>query len=295
MSFKIVTDTSCNIPLKMLDGEDITIVPFTFYPAKNADDQRFCLDIDAFDGKSYYDEIRGGNLYNTSQVNPQQFYDAIAPLAKDGYDVLYVGMSSGISGAYNSSLTAKSMLEEDFPERKFYMLDTMAASFGEGISVFKAIEYRKQGMSIDECYNKLVELRPHVYQVFTVDNLTHLQRTGRLSNAAAIIGTVLNIKPLLKGNDKGQIINFAKVRGTKKAIQGLAEKYDELVRNPENQTVFIANSDAPEDSAYLIELLNKNNPPKEIVNVCYEPVTGAHVGPGTVALFFTGDEDVRFK
>lgn len=295
MSFKIVSDTSCNVPLKRLEGEDIAIVPFTFYPKDNSDNEQFCIDIDTFDGKTYYDNIRSGKLVNTSQINPQRFYDTIAPLAKAGHDVLYIGMSSGISGAYNSSLMAKKMLEEEFPERKFYMLDTRAASLGEGIALFKAIEFRKNGLSIEECYEKVNKLCDNIYQVFTVDNLTHLQRTGRLSNAAAFIGNVLNIKPLLKGNEKGQIINFAKVRGTKKAIQALADKYDALVKNPEEQIVCIADSDAPEDTALLIELLKKNNPPKEILRVCYEPVTGAHVGPGTVALFFMGDDSVRSK
>lgn len=295
MSFKIITDTSCNVPLKRFEGEDISIVPFVYYPKDDSNNEQFCLDIDSFDGKKYYDDIRAGKLINTSQINPQKFYDTIAPYAKEGMDILYVGMSSGISGAYNSSLMAKKMLEEEFPNNKFFMLDTRAASLGEGLIVFKAIEYRKQGLSIEECYEKLSKLCDNVYQIFTVDNLTHLQRTGRLSNAAAFIGNVLNIKPLLKGNEKGQIINFAKVRGSKKAIHSIADIYDKLVVNAAEQTVCIAESDAPEDTELLIELLNKNNPPKEILRVCYEPVTGAHVGPGTVALFFMGDETCRSK
>lgn len=293
MNYKLFTDTSSNIPLKYLNENNIGIVPFTFYPKDSSDKETYCLAIEDFDGKKYYDEIRSGRLYNTSQINPQTFYDAIAPYAKDGYDILYIGMSSGISGAYNSSLIAKDMLKESFPDRNIIMFDTKAASLGEGIAVFKAVEYMNQGLSIDECHEKLTELRKCIYQVFTVDNLTHLQRTGRLSNAAAFIGNVLNLKPLLKGNENGQIINFGKVRGTKKAIIALADKYDKLVKNPEEQIVCIAESDAPEDTELLIELLKKNNPPKEIMRVCYEPVTGAHVGPGTVALFFLGDENVR--
>lgn len=293
MSFKIVTDTSSNLPLSRLVGEDITIVPFTYYPKDDPSKESFCIDIENFDGKKYYNDIRNGNLMNTSQINPQRFYDEIAPYAKAGQDILYVGMSSGISGAYNSSLTAKQMLLEDFPDRQFFMLDTRSASLAEGIVVLKAIEYRKQGMTVEECYNALLPICDKIYQIFTVDSITHLQRTGRLSNAAAFIGNILNIKPILKGNDKGQIINVAKMRGNKKAIQELARRYDEVVLHPEEQIVCIADCDNKEDTNYLIELLNKNNPPKEILNVTYEPVTGAHVGPGAVALFFMGDSDAR--
>lgn len=295
MSFKIFTDTSCNIPLKTLEESNIGIIPFTYYPKDGSNQELSCLAIENFDGKKYYDEIRSGKLYNTSQINPQTFYDAIEPFAKEGNDILYIGMSSGISGAYNSSLMAKNMLEENFPERKFLMLDTKAASLGEGLAVFKAVELQNQGLSLDDCYSKLEAFCKCIYQVFTVDNLTHLQRTGRLSNAAAFIGKVLNIKPLLRGNENGQIINFAKIRGSKKAIASIADIYDKLVVDAATQTVCIAESDAPEDTDLLIELLNKNNPPKEILRVCYEPVTGAHVGPGTVALFFLSDENCRFK
>lgn len=295
MSFKIVSDTTCNVPMRLLESEDVRLIPFTFYPKDHSENEEYCIDIDTFDGTKYYNTIREGNLYNTSQINPQRFYDVIAPLAEEGNDVLYVSMSSGISGAFNSALVAKKMLEEDFPDRKFFMLDTRAASLAEAISIFKAIELRKQGVSIEECYNTLVKLADSVYQVFTVDSLTHLQRTGRLSNAAAIIGNVLNLKPLLKGNEKGQIINFAKVRGTKKAIQAMADKYNELVKNPSEQTVYIAHTDAPEYADLLTELLKKDNPPKEVLSVMYEPVTGSHVGPGAIALFFVGEDGVRFK
>ena len=288
MSFKIVTDTSCNLPLRFLDPEDIKQVPFSYYPKDNENDIRQCFDIENFDGKGYYESIKSGLLCNTTQPSPQFYYDVMSEHAKAGYDVLYIAMSSGISGAYSTSLIAKEMLEEDFPDRKFFMLDTKAASLAEGIVVLKAIEYRKQGLSIEECYEKLTYDAKCVYQIFTVDSLRHLQRTGRLSNAAMI-------KPILRGNEFGKIINFDKVRGNKKAIQAMADTYDRIVKDAGSQTVCIAHADNPDDTAYLIELLNKNNPPKEILSVMYEPVTGTHVGPGTVALFFMGDEDCRFK
>ncbi len=293
MNFAIVSDTSCNVPMKLLSPEDIALVPFSYYPKENDQDMMHCLDIDSFNGTGFYDNIRKGSLYNTSQVSPGAYYDCMAEYAKKGQDVLYISMSSGISGSYNSSLVAKKMLEDDFPDRKFFMLDTKAASLGEGIVLLQAIKLRKQGLSIEECYKELEFMSKCVYQVFTVDSLRHLQRTGRLSNAAMIIGNLLNIKPILMGNENGQIINVAKVRGTKKAIKEMADRYDRLVKEPGKQIVGIAHADNIEDTNYLISLLNQNNPPAQILTVCYEPVTGSHVGPGTVALFFLGDEDVR--
>ena len=293
MSFAIVSDTSCNVPMKYLSPEDISLVPFSYYPKDNEQNMMQCIDIDEFNGKDFYEGIRKGSLYNTSQVSPGAYYDCMSEYAKKGQDVLYISMSSGISGSYNSSLVAQKMLEEEFPERKFYMLDTKAASLGEGIVLLRAIELRRQGLGIEECYKELEYMSKCVYQVFTVDSLRHLQRTGRLSNAAMIIGNLLNIKPILMGNENGQIINVAKVRGTKKAIKEMADRYDRLVKEPGKQIVGIAHADNMEDTNYLIDLLNQNNPPKDILTVCYEPVTGSHVGPGTVALFFLGDEDVR--
>ncbi|MCR4990533.1 MAG: DegV family protein [Lachnospiraceae bacterium] len=293
MSFAIVSDTSCNVPMRLLSQHGVTLVPFTYYKKRDDKEQLSCIDIDSFDGKEFYDLIRKGTLFNTSQVTPQTYFDHMSEYAKKGQDVLYISMSSGISGSYNSSLAAKKMLEEEFPERKFLMLDTKAASLGEGIVLLKAIELRDKGLDIEECYKELDKMCKCIYQVFTVDSLRHLQRTGRLSNAAMIIGNLLNIKPILMGNELGQIINIAKVRGSKSAIKSMAERYDRLVKDPGSQIVGIAHSDNEEDTKYLIELLNKNNPPKEILTVCYEPVTGSHVGPGTVALFFLGDENVR--
>jgi len=295
LSFKIFSDTSCNIPMSRLTDAGVDLIPFSFYDREKIEDVKNCIDIDSFDGNSFYTSIRNGKVFNTSQITPQIYYDYMEPVAKEGTDILYVGMSSGISGSYNSSLAAKKMLEEEYPDVKFYFHDTKAASLGEGIAVFKAIELRNQGYTIEETYNYLENMAKNIYQVFTVDDLKSLSRTGRLSNAVAIIGNLLNIKPLLKGNENGQIINFDKVRGSKKAMIALADKYNQLVVNPQEQIVGIAHANNPEDTQFLIDLINKDNPPKEILSVMYEPVTGSHVGPGTVALFFLGDDNVRFN
>ena len=290
MSYIIMTDTSANLPTKLLKERGIPAVPFSYYVNG---EECTCEDTDAFDGVEYYTAIQKGSLVNTSQINPQRFIDWMTPYLKDGQDILYIGMSSGISGAYNSSEMAAAMLREEFPERKVFVFDTRAASLGEGILVIKAADAKDSGESIESVYAALDTWQKQMYQVFCVDDLIHLKRTGRISNLAAIVGVVLHIKPILKGNEKGQIVVVDKIRGFRKAMQALAERYDELVLNPAEQIVGIAHANAKAYAEALADMLRATFPPKEIMIVDYEPVTGSHVGPGTVALFFMGNEEVR--
>lgn len=292
MSFAILTDTSANLPTPYLRAHGVEVLPFHYFVDG---DDRTCMDTEAFDGAAYYDAMRKGTRVTTSQICPNAYAEAMEPALAAGQDLIYISMSSGISGSYASSVSAAAELREQYPERTIYTLDTLGASLGEGILVMKAVECRDAGMTLDETYTLLEAMRHRMYQVFIVDDLMHLRRTGRLFAAIALVGTVLQVKPLLKGNEKGQIVNFARFRGRKKALDALAEKYDTLVRNAENQVVGIAHADCEADAQYLAEKLRAAHPAKEILIVCYEPVTGSHVGPGTLALFFEGDEDVRSK
>ena len=292
MSFSIITDTSANLPTELLRKYHIPAVPFSY--CQNGVES-VCLDTEAFDGAAYYGAMRAGQRINTSQINPQKYLDAFTAVLEAGEDLLYVGMSSGISGSFHWACVAAAQLRLDFPDRQIELVDTRTASLGEGIPVLKAQEFREAGLSLTETAERLRSFCETMYSVFIVDDLMHLRRTGRLSGAIALVGTVLQIKPILKGNEEGKIVNFAKVRGRKRAVEALAEKYDTLAVDPENQIVGIAHADCPEDAALLEELLRKNRPPKEILTVCYEPVTGSHVGPGTLALFFEGGPGVRGK
>ena len=229
----------------------------------------------------------------TSQISPQQYSDFFEPFLKEGLDVIFVAMSSGISGSCNSAMIAADMLRESYPDRKVAIIDTRGASLGEGIIALLAARLRDQHVSTDYAVKRLEEHVEKMFNVFTVDDLMHLRRGGRLSNWAAIVGMVLNIKPILKGNEQGKIVAWAKVRGRKKSVETLAALYDKLVVDPQLQTVGIAQAACREDAEYLAELLRKNKPPREILTVEYEPVTGAHVGPGALALFFESSEGVR--
>lgn len=288
--FRIVTDTSSNLPTAYLQAENITVIPFTFHTESG---EQSCMDTASFDAKAFYTAMRNGEKVTTSQIPPQRFVDNIRPMLENGEDVLFVSMSSGISGSYASSKIAANQLAEEFPERKMLTVDTYSASLAEGIVVMRAVECRKEGLSIDETYQILRTLRHRIAQIFTVGDLRYLKRTGRLSNLEAAVGTVLQIKPLLKGDPEGKIVCFAKVRGRQRAIEEMAKRYEELVVSPETQTVCISHADCEADAQILASMLRRSKPPKDILIVDYEPVTGSHVGPGALALFFVSDDNVR--
>ena len=288
--FRIVTDTSSNLPTAYLQAENITVIPFTFHTESG---EQSCMDTASFDAKAFYTAMRNGEKVTTSQIPPQRFVDNIRPMLENGEDVLFVSMSSGISGSYASSKIAANQLADEFPERKILTVDTYSASLAEGIVVMRAVECRKEGLSIDETYQILRALRHRIAQIFTVGDLRYLKRTGRLSNLEAAVGTVLQIKPLLKGDPQGKIVCFAKVRGRQRAIEEMAKRYEELVVSPETQTVCISHADCEADAQILASMLRRSKPPKDILIVDYEPVTGSHVGPGALALFFVSDDNVR--
>ena len=288
--FQVITDTSANLPSELTQRNDITVIPFPYYVngAKHT-----CLDTEDFDGETFYGAMREGAEITTSQINPQNYLEVMKPILRKGLDILFVGMSSGISGSFHCAELAAEELAEEFPERKIRLVDTLGASLGEGLLVIKAVKDKLLGLSLDDIYNKLIDLRHRLCNIFTVDDLKYLRKGGRLSNLGFIVGTLLQIKPLLKGNEEGKIVAFAKLRGRKKALEELAKRYDEYVVNAGEQTIGIAHADCPEDAERLAELLRRNNPPKEILTVGYEPVTGSHVGPGTLALFFEAREGCR--
>ena len=290
MSFSVLTDTSGNLPKRLTDENHIGVIPFAYH-MDGAD--HICLDIEQFDGERFYRDMKEGKLVTTTQIGPQHYADFFEPELRAGRDVIFVSMSSGISGSCNSANIAADMLRGSYPERRVRVIDTKGAALGEGLVALRAAACRDAGMSFDETVQAMETLSTRMCNVFTVDDLMFLRRGGRLSNFSAIVGTVLNIKPLLKGDEEGKIVAFAKLRGRRRSIEALAEKYETLAVAPETQTIGVVNAACREDAARLIELLRRHRPPKEIISVDYEPVTGCHVGPGALALFFEGPDDVR--
>lgn len=295
MSFRLFTDTSANLDSAFLKENRVDVIPFSYVFNGN---QLVCLDTAAFDGAQadeYYAAIKSGSRVKTSQITPEEYRSYFEPALKNGEDVLYVGMSSGISNSFNSSALAVKELREKYPERRIRAVDTLAASLGEGIQVMRAIELRDSGIDADEAADRLERRVQSMYQVVLIEDLMHLHRGGRVSAPKALLGTVLGIRPILKGDETGHLVVCSKVRGRKNGLAALAEKYASLVDLNRSGTVGIAHTDCAEDAYALRDMLIKICGNKEYTVVRYEPVTGSYVGPGTVALFFEGEDCVREK
>lgn len=289
MAYTILTDTSANLPAGMLSRLGVEVISFSCFVEGEP------YDTAAFDGAAFYARMRRGAAVTTAQINPESYRERFQQVLQRGEDLLYIGMSSGISGSFQSARLAAEELREEFSGRQLFLVDTRAASLGEGLVVLEAAKLRREGKDAAACAKACQSMGDRICQVFTVDDLRYLRRGGRLSNAAAVIGTVLQIKPILKGDEEGKIVAVAKARGRERAIAALAERYNALVRNASLQTVGIAHADDLAGAEKLAALLRRLHPPKDILTVCYEPVTGSHVGPGTIALFFLGDSSVRSK
>ena len=281
---QLFTDTSANLPVEIIDEYGIEVVPFSY----TIDGVEYIPERE-FDGKAFYAAMRAGSEVKTSMVNAGTFIERFKTALDAGKDVLYIGMSGGISGTANAALMAKQELDEEYPDRKIVVIDTLAASLGEGMFVIKAAEQLKDGASLDAIEEDIRAQVPSMCQSFTVDDLKYLKKTGRVSGAAAIIGNVLGIHPILIGDYEGKIVVKAKVRGMKRTLDALAERYAELALS-KTETIGIAHADNEEGKAYLVQRLRDKGLTGKCLSVCYEPVTGSHVGPGTVALFFFGTD-----
>lgn len=281
---QLFTDTSANLPVEIIDEYGIEVVPFSY----TIDGVEYIPERE-FDGKAFYAAMRAGSEVKTSMVNAGTFIERFKAALDAGKDVLYIGMSGGISGTANAALMAKQELDEEYPGRKIIVIDTLAASLGEGLFVIKAAEQLKDGVALDAIEADIRAQVPSMCQSFTVDDLKYLKNTGRVSGAAAIIGNVLSIHPILVGDYEGKIVVKAKVRGMKRTLDALAERYAELALS-KTETIGIAHADNEEGKAYLVQRLRDKGLTGKCLSVCYEPVTGSHVGPGTVALFFFGTD-----
>lgn len=290
--FKIITDTPANIPSHTAKERDITVIPLSFFVDGK---ELTCTDTESFNAKEFYDIMRQKKRITTSQIPPQRYIDSIEPMLADGDDILFIGISSGVSGSVNSARLAAKQLCEKYPERKIRVLDSLGASLGEGLIVLRACDYRDEGKSLDEAMELLGADAKRMYQIFTVDDLEYLHRGGRLSGAAALIGKLLGIKPMLKGNEDGKIVTVDKLRGRRRVIEALAERYETLVKDPSEQIVGISHADCPEDAKLLADLITAIKPPRSIITVEHEPATGSYLGPNALALYFFGEEDIRLK
>ena len=289
MSYTVFTDAASNLPGKYTKGMDIRPLPCSY--TLDGCEGVYEGDIDAFDSKAYYDRLRSGARMKTSLINSHLFESFFRPELEKGLDVVYVGLSSGVSGTFQAARMAAEELRHEFPERTIHTVDSLGASFGPGLLAVRAAQLRSEGKSAAEAGAILDAEVMHTLNFFTVDDLSFLKATGRVSGATAAIGTVLSIKPILWGDTTGHITAKGKVRGRKKSLEALAELYrTHLPEDRQVDMVFISHGDCLEDAEALAGMIRAIHEPKELTICPHEPFTGSHVGPGMLALFFQGKQ-----
>lgn len=284
--FEIVTDSSCDLPADLADELGLTVLPLSF----EISGKEY---LNYLDGRSmplheYYDRLRAAEPARTSAVNVDAFVGAVEPLLKEGKDVLLPAFSSGLSNTYNSARMACEELAAKYPERKVICVDTLCASLGEGLILYYAVQKQREGKSIEEVRDWLEQNKLNLCHWFTVDDLMHLKRGGRISPALAFIGGMLNVKPVMHMDDAGKLAAVGKVRGRKASLDALVDHMEETAIAPKTQTVFISHGDTPEDAEYVASEVRRRFGVEHIVINTVGPVIGTHSGPGTLALFFLG-------
>ena len=283
-NYVLVTDSACDISPAQLQEWRVKAVRLNYLFTDNGEEK---LDNDETP-KSFYTSMREGRIAKTSSVNQERFIETFAPILEDGVDILYLAFSSGLSVTCENARKVASFLKEKYPARKITVIDSLAASAGQGLFVYLAVKNRDAGMTLEENAEELKKQVLHVCHWFTVDDLVYLKRGGRISRTTALLGTALNVKPVLHVDNEGHLIKMSQVHGRKKSIRKLAEKLGETILP--DSPVFISHGDCLEDAEMLREIL-KNEYGKEVQLVTYiGSVIGAHSGPGTLALFFLGKE-----
>ena len=286
MSFIVFADGSANLPKQMLEG--ISLLPCNY--TLDGVPQTYWGDVDHFDGHAFYEGLRNGKVARTSLLNIQLFLEQFKPLLEQGKDIIYVSMSSGISGTYGAASVAAMQLMDEFPGRFIHIVDSLGCGFGNGLLAVEAAEFSREGMDVREAAKKLDADVPHICQYFTVDDLNFLKKTGRVSGFTATIGTVLNIKPILYGDSTGHIVSCSKERGRRRAIDALVKKYAEKRLPLPHQHICISHGDCLEEAKLLAAKVKAVTPDTPVTICQHEPFSGAHVGPGMLALFFRGKE-----
>ena len=282
--YVIFTDSACDIKPEMLKEWGVGYENLTF--RFDGDDKIYTGD--DMDINDFYQKMRDGGVAKTAAANPEAFITAFRKILEEGNDILHLGFSSGLSTTYNASRIAALQMAEEFPDRKIVVVDTLAASAGQGLLVYLAVKKLEEGATLEENAEYIKAMIPKLCHWFTVDDLVYLKRGGRISAISAFAGTMLGIKPVLHVDDEGHLVNVAKVRGRRTAVTALADKYGELADDKENGTVFISHADCMADVKLLESILKERYGASLDVITDVGSVIGAHSGPGTLALFFVG-------
>ena len=284
MSYKVITDTCCDLSPEMYKELDLVVCPLSvLYKGE------VCSEYTEQWLKDFYDGLRHGETATTSAVNIDGWKNAIEPVLKEGKDALVLAFSSGLSVTYQNAVIAADELRESYPDRKINVVDTLCASRGQGLLVWYACQKRNEGLSLEELTAWVEANKIKVCHWIIADDLMHLKRGGRISAATAVAGTILQIKPVIHVDEEGKLVNVAKARGRKNAIQYICDKVGEGIPGA-NDTVFICHGDCEEDAQELAQMLKEKYGTKNVVYYYIGAVVGAHTGPGVMAVFYLGDK-----
>ena len=284
--FVIMTDSCCDLTAQLAEEQGVTVLPLSLLIGE--DSYRNYLDGREIGFKEFYDKVRGGAMPSTSAVSVGDFEDAMRSVLETGKDLLYIAFSSALSTTYQSAAIAAESLKEEFPDAKIYTVDSKAASLGQGMYVYLCAQQKKTGKSVDEVYAYAEDIKLKVCHWFTVDDLNHLKRGGRVSATTALVGTMLSIKPILHVDDEGRLISVSKTRGRKASLLALVDEMEKTAIDPKEQTIFISHGDCEDDAKIVAEEIRKRFGTETVVINYVGPVIGAHTGAGVIALFFVG-------
>ena len=286
--FVLMTDSSADLSQEMVQELGVTVLPLSFTIQgkvyRNYPDNR------EMDLPLFYDMLRAGELATTSAVNVAEYTQAVEPILQEKKDVLILAFSSGLSSTYQASVLAAEELREKYPDRKIYTVDTLCASLGQGLLVYLAVQEQRKGKNIEEVRDWAEAAKLHLCHQFTVDDLHFLKRGGRISATTAVVGSMLQIKPVLHVDNEGRLINIGKARGRQASLKALVDKMEKTVTEEGKKTVFISHGDCRKDAVAVADMVRERFGTQDIRINYVGPVIGAHAGPGTLALFYLGTE-----
>lgn len=286
--FVLMTDSSADLSQEMVQELGVTVLPLSFTIQgkvyRNYPDNR------EMDLPLFYDMLRAGELATTSAVNVAEYTQAVEPILQEKKDVLILAFSSGLSSTYQASVLAAEELREKYPDRKIYTVDTLCASLGQGLLVYLAVQEQRKGKSIEEVRDWAESTKLHLCHQFTVDDLHFLKRGGRISATTAVVGSMLQIKPVLHVDNEGRLINIGKARGRQASLKALVDKMEKTVTEEGKKTVFISHGDCRKDAVAVADMVRERFGTQDVRINFVGPVIGAHSGPGTLALFYLGTE-----
>ena len=283
--YVITVNSTVDLPKEWLEERNVPVVPLRY----TIDGETY-TDMEGLTAKEFFAKLREGKMSTTSQVNPEEAADLLEPFLKDGKDILHLGFSSALSGTLNSMKIAGETLQEKYPEAKVIVIDTLCACLGEGLLLYKALQQKEKGMTIDELSEWVEENKLHICHDVTVDDLNHLHRGGRVSKTTAVLGTLVQIKPIIHMDDNGKLQVIGKERGRKKSLNRIVDMAVEQSKGWDNDIIMITHWDCLDDAEYVAKLVREKMGIDNILINNIGTVIGSHTGPGVVAVFCMGNK-----